>query len=1020
MREGHQIGRRVIALIIVSAGTVLLCGRYALGQDPALDLSQYAHTTWKVRDGFTKGLINAIAQSPDGYLWLATEFGLVRFDGVRTVPWQPPAGQQLPSNDIQNLLFARDGTLWIGTESGLASWKDGKLTIYPEMAGQLVFPLLQDHEGTIWAGGVRPPPTAAKLCAIRNARMECYAGDDLASGTFRLYEDSLQNLWVGVRNGFWRWKPGRPKFFPAPSDAAGIEGFCEDDQHALLIGIKDGIHRFVNGHIEAHPIAYRGLNRELTSSVMRMFRDRDGSLWITTLTHGLIHVHQGRADTFSSSDGLSGDSVSGILEDREGNVWVSTSEGLDRFRPYSVPTISRGQGLGNALIFSALAAKDGRVWVATPSGLDTWDQGKMSAFVPSEGARKPVGTFDEAAPNSLFEDRSGRFWVSTGRSFGYFHEGRFVSVSDYPGGSVHCIAEGPPGHLWLANQPFGLFEVFRGKVVQQLSWPRLGYESYGNALAVDPAKKGLWIGFWQGGIAYLEENKVRASYSVVEGLGQGTVNQLRFDSDGTLWAATEGGLSRIRNGHVTTLNSRNGLPCDAVDWSIEDDDHAVWLYTPCGLVRVVKDELDAWAADAKRAIRARVLDASDGVRTHSWARFFNPLVTKTNDGKIWFIAAGGVSILDPHHLSVNGVPPLVHIEQITADGKTYDASQGLTLPPRVRDLFIDYTALSLMIPERVRFRVKLEGQDSDWRELINDRHAHYTNLAPKHYRFLVKASNNSGVWNEEGAFVDFAIEPASYQTNWFRALCVTAFMALLWCVYRIRVGVLERRQQLLEGQQHEITALNDRLMKAQEEERSRIAGELHDGVLQKLTLLSLSIGAAKRQVPPDSEAKEKIGDVQKKLIEVGADIRQLSHELHPPVLQDSGLPEALASYCEEFARAQDIPVSCETDKTVRDLSTGVALCIYRIAQEALGNVAKHSAAKKVQVRLTRSDSQVCLSVSDDGVGFAPNQARKSGGLGLINMRERVRQLQGTLEFESEPGCGTTVRAEVPFRPAAQI
>lgn len=1010
MSEGRQIRRRVIALTIVFAGTVLLCERCALGQDPALDLSQYAHTAWKVRDGFTRGLIHGIAQSPDGYLWLATEFGLVRFDGVRTVPWQPSGGQQLPSNDIQNLLFARDGTLWIGTLNGLASWKDGKLTTYPEMAGQLVFPLLQDREGTIWAGGVRPPPTAPKLCSIRNARMECDGGVNFASGIFRLYEDSLQNLWVGVPNGFWRWKPGPPKFFAAPSDAAGIEGFCEDDRHALLIGMKSGIHRFVNGHIEAHPLAYRGLNRGLTSSVQRIFRDRDGNLWITTLTHGLIHVHRGRADTFSSSDGLSGDSVSGILEDREGNVWVSTSEGLDRFRPYIVPTISRSQGLSNALIFSALAAKDGRVWIATPSGLDSWDQGRISAFVPSDGAWKPVGTFDEASPHSLFEDSSGRFWISTGRSFGYLDEGRFVSVSGYPGGYVRGIAEGPAGRLWLANQPFGLLQVFQGKVVQQLSWPGLGYGTYGNDLAVDPEKKGLWIGFWKGGVAYLEENKVRASYSAVEGLGQGSVNQLRFDSYGTLWAATEGGLSRIRNGHVATLSSRNGLPCDVVHWSIEDDDHAVWLYTPCGLVRVAKDQLDAWAADARRVIHARVLDASDGVRTHSWVGLFKPLVTKANNGNIWFITSGGISILDPHHLCFNSLPPPVHIEQMIADGKAYDASSGLRLPPLARNLDIDYTALSLVIPERVRFRVKLEGQDKDWRELVNDRHAHYTNLAPKHYRFLVKASNNNGVWNEEGAFVDFAVLPAYYQTSWFRALCVAAFMALLWWIYRIRVGVLEQHRG-------EITALNDRLMEVLEEERARIAGELHDGVLQKLTFLSLSLGAAKRQVPPDSEAKEKIADVQKKLIEVGTEVRQLSHELHPPVLQESGLPEALSAYCDEFAKAHGIPVSCEADKTVRDLSPGAALCIYRIAQEALGNAGKHSKANKVKVRLTRTDSRVCLSVSDDGVGFASNRPAESGGLGLINMRERVRQLHGTLELESEPGCGTTIRAEVPFRPA---
>jgi signal transduction histidine kinase len=287
------------------------------------------------------------------------------------------------------------------------------------------------------------------------------------------------------------------------------------------------------------------------------------------------------------------------------------------------------------------------------------------------------------------------------------------------------------------------------------------------------------------------------------------------------------------------------------------------------------------------------------------------------------------------------------------------------------------------------------------------------------------ACNNSGVWNEMGDTLDFSVAPAYYQTNWFRALCVVAFLAVLWTAHRLRVGVLEERQAILERhqgvlEQHqgEIGALNERLMKAQEEERIRIAGELHDGVLQRLTSLALQLGTATLALPPDSEPKAEVREVEKDLIQVGAEIRQLSHELHPAVLHEKGLPEALASYCEEFSATRGIPISYEGEESVEELSPGAALCIYRIAQEALGNVAKHAQAKQVQVRLTRTDSCVCLVVSDDGVGFNPDGRGKSGGLGLINMRERVRQLNGTFTFESEPGGGTTVKAEVPFRPAS--
>jgi len=401
-----------------------------------------------------------------------------------------------------------------------------------------------------------------------------------------------------------------------------------------------------------------------------------------------------------------------------------------------------------------------------------------------------------------------------------------------------------------------------------------------------------------------------------------------------------------------------------------------------------------------------------------------PHVAKSPDGRIWFITRDGVSFIDPHRLPINKIPPPVHIEQIIADGKTYwenwtgdAASSPPRLPPLVRDLTIDYTALSLVVPERVHFRYKLEGRDRDWQDASTRRQAFYTNLSPRKYRFRVMACNNSGVWNEAGDSLDFYIAPAYWQTNWFRALCVLAFVAMLWTVYRLRVRSLERRQVLLERHEGEISSLNERLMRAQEEERIRIAGELHDGILQQLTSVTLQLGTATLELPPDSEPKAEVREVEKKLIQMGAEIRQLSHELHPTVLQEAGLPSALQSYCEEFSNTRGIPVSYHGDESVEELSPGAALCIYRIAQEALGNVAKHAQAKQVQVRLTLSGGRVCLAVSDDGVGFNPDGSGKSGGLGLINMRERVRQLNGTFEFESQPGRGTTVKAEVPFRPA---
>ena len=786
-------GRRTVIKLAVFA---LVCCASARALDPSLEISQYAHTSWKVRDGFTKGIILSAAQGPDGYLWLGTEFGLLRFDGVRAIPWQPPPGQQLPSAISGPLLFSRDGTLWLGMTNGLASWKDGKLTIYREVSGLDITLLIQDSEDTIWAVGNRSSE-GTTICSFRHAGMECQGvagsrGDPL----YGLYEDSKSNLWVGTHNGFWRWKPGPPKFFPAQADVFGVVAFGEDDQHTLLVALKGGMHRFVNGQIEREPLPYP----ELSKSVIRIFRDRDGGLWFATLDHGLIHLHQGKAETFSSTDGLSGDSVLYISEDREGNVWVTTSSGLDEFRSYSVPTISHKQGLSNLLGLSAMAATDGRVWITSLSGLDIWDHGKLSPFRPSNRVSNFDASSGGAVPNFPFEDSNGRIWVSFGSELGYLDHDRFVTVSGYPGGVVRAIVEGPPGHLWVTSPKFGIFEVFHDKVVEQLSWRELGLEHYALSLAADHAGNGLWIGLWKRGIAYLAAGKIQASYSSAEGLGQGNVNDLHVDSRGVLWAATDGGLSRIKDGRISTLTSRNGLPCDTVYWSIEDEDHAIWLYMPCGLVRVARNQLDAWENGTKSTIEVRVLDVSDGVGTPSLASMFGgsgPLVTRGRDGKIWFVTSDGVSTVDPHHLRLNSVVPPVHIQRIVANGKPYSVVTGLRLDPLVHYLTIDFTALSFAVPEKVRFRYMLESVDPGWREVINDRKVQYSNLSPGHYRFRVIAANNSGVWNEQGDTLEFEVLPAWYQTLWFRILCAAAFFMLLWWAYLLRVRHLRNQEKKL-------------------------------------------------------------------------------------------------------------------------------------------------------------------------------------------------------------------------------
>src|SRR6266851_1474124 len=780
---------------LVWLAILLACCACASALDPSLDVSQYAHTAWKVRDGFTKGAINSIAQTPDGYLWLGTDFGLARFDGVRVVPWQPPGNQHLPTGTIFSLLVARDGTLWIGSK-GLASWKDGKLTQYPELANQFIFRLLEDREGTVWVGGVGVP--VGKLCAIHKGSVHCF-GDDgrLGHGVFGLYEDSRGNLWAGVIDGLWRWKPGAPKFYSLPGELNGIQAISEDADGALLVGWKGGIYRFVDGKTEAYSLG----DTSPQFRAYRILRDRDGGLWIGTIDRGVVHIHQGRTDLFSPTDGLSGDGVSTLFEDREGNIWISTVEGLDRFRDFAVATFTVKQGLSKNVVGSVLAAKDRSVWFATDGGLNRWNQGQIT--IPSTGSASRDGKLNGSNPSSLFQVDRGHIWVSTARELGYLEDGRFTAIKGVPGGNMLSIVQDNAGNLWVNNQDVGLFRISPQNEVRQILWSDLGHKDHASVLDADRRQDGVWIGFFLGGISYLSDGKVRASYTAADGLGAGRVSDLRFGDDGTLWVSTEGGLSRVKNNRVATLTSRNGLPCDTVHWAMEDDDRSLWLYMACGLVRIARSELDAWAAavdktqDTSLPIRVTVFESSDGVRSLFYPGYYHPQVAKSADGKLWFLPWDGVSVIDPRHLAFNKLPPPVHVEQIMADRKTYDASSGLRLPPNVRDLEINYTALSFVAPEKVRFRYKLEGLDRDWQDVGNRRQAFYTDFPPRNYRFRVIASNNSGVWNDTGASLDFAIAPAYYQTKWFRVLCAVAFLALLWGVYRLRVRQLRREEKKL-------------------------------------------------------------------------------------------------------------------------------------------------------------------------------------------------------------------------------
>lgn len=995
--------RRVIALRLVCAFLFLACCRSALALNPELDVNQYAHMSWRMRDGFPKAEISSLAQTRDGYLWLGTEFGLFRFDGVRNALWRPPAGQELPSNFIFSLLVSRDGTLWIGTANGLASWKDGKLKQYAELSGRYIFRVLEDREGAIWVSGT--DVRVGKLCAIRNSNVECFGEDgSLGRGVFNLYEDRNGNLWAGVKDGLWRWKPGPPKFYSLPGEPDGIQCLGEDDDGTLLVGWNGGVHRFVDGKTEPYSIP----GRVGPIRARRMLRDRDGNLWIGTFNEGVVLVHRGRSGVFGLSKGLSGEACNTLFDDREGSIWVATDSGLDRFRDFVVATFSVNQGLSSSRIQSVLADRQEGIWLATRNRVHRLQQGEITEV--KVGPYMRDGKLSAFVPNSLFQDDTGRIWVSTPFDFGYLDKERFVPVIKAPG-AVTAIAQDMAKSLWIANEHVGLFQVSGGTVVQQIPWSSFGRDDHISTMSAD-SEGGLWIGFFRGGVGYYNDGQVTTWYSVGDGLTAGRVGTIHPAQDGTVWIATEGGLNRLNNGHITTLTAANGLPCDTIHWLAEDDARSLWLYTACGLVRLERSELEAWStavdrdSNAKPQIRSTLFDSSDGVRILAAANHFTPEVAKSTDGKVWFSTGEGISVVDPNYLPLNKLPPPVQIQELVADRQTYDATSPgggpVRLPPLIRDLQIDYTALSLVAPEKILFRYKLEGRDSDWQDAGNRRQVFYNDLGPGSYRFRVMACNNNGVWNETGAFVDFEIAPTYYQTTWFRILAIVLFVLAVGALYQLR---LQQVAGVVRGR------MEERL-----EERERIARDLHDTLLQSVQGLILKFHAVLKQIPSDLPAHAALEKTLDHADEVLAEGRDSIRNLRVNSASLSDLPAAFVSVAEETPQGRGAIFKTVVEGRVRELHPLVLEECYCIGREAIINALSHSEGQHVEAELAYDARQFRLRVRDDGRGIEPQileAGGRSGHWGLQGMRERAEKIGGQLRFWSRPETGTEVELTVP-------
>ena len=982
-----SLANRIRALSTVACLCPLLL---AAGSEPGLN--RYAHTAWTPRDSALRGGVNCITQTPDGYLWIATETGLVRFDGVHMTPWKAPPGQVLPGGPVSVVYAARDGALWIGTWEGLASWKNGKLTIYPAFAKSVILALLEDRDGTIWVGTLGFP--VGRICSVRDGNATCF-GDDgrFGNGVISFYQDAAGFVWAGAASGLWRWKTGPPeRYLPNPfSD--GLSLVAGDRDGELVAVLKPGlVRRIANGRVSDYPLP--GAPSSLVEN--HLLRDREGALWIGTDTQGIVYSHNGSAGMFTHSDGLSSDQVRCFFQDREGTIWVGTNDGLDSFTELPVASLAASEGLSSNTTGAVLAARDGSVWIGTRTGLNRWKDGRIRTYRTQTDTGLPDNEI-----GSLFQDDGGRIWVSGGHGLSIFDNGKFTPVPAIPTGQTNAITSDRQGGLWLSldlsSPSFGLVHLVEGKVTERMPWSKVG-GTPGSGLVADD--DGVWTGLLNGGIVYFHAGEIRKFPLGESQLATARVFNISSAANGVLWISGESGLSRFANGHVLTLNAASGLPCDAVYWEIEDNASSYWVYTRCGLVRIATSEINAWIANPGHKVKTTVFDSSEGIQLIGIPSPYRPHVSKAQDGKIWFQNGNKVGIVDSSRNVSNTLAPPVHIEQIVGDDKTYPPSPGLHLPPLVRNVVIDYTALSFVAPDKVHFRFKLEGQDPDWREVVNDREVQYSNLRPARYRFHVIASNNSGLWNEAGDTLEFSVDPMYYQTLWFQALVIAGLLALLGLFYRYRL------QQL--------SLLYSARLEERVEERIRIARDLHDTLLQTFQGLMIRFQVVNELLGP-GKAKDELEQTLEFGDRAVVEARDAVHDLRASATTTNDLVEALRGVADELAPATSSTIRFIVEGSPRELQPIVRDEIYRIGREALRNAVTHGFAGSIEVQITYQERSLRFVVRDDGNGIPPHvlETGKPGHYGLAGMRERARAIGAELKISSAQGFGTEIDLTVP-------
>jgi len=953
----------------VAALFLLLAGTRTPALDPARHLKEFGHQAWLTENGLPQNTVQAIVQTQDGYLWIGTQEGLARFDGLNFTVFDKENTPAFKSNDIRFLVEDRQGRLWISTSYGLVCRHNGEFksfTVNEGLPDNSIGPVVEDTSGKIWIG------TAGGLTRFENGNFKTFTAEQGLSRNViqTLCARADGSVLVGTSAGIQSLRDDHFSSFKLPDyvSLANITAIAETEDRGLWFGTLDGLVRVVgsgsapltlsNNRVSALRVdradtlwvatpsgvvrVVNGATETLTTAeglssnlVLSIYEDREGSIWIGTEAGGLNLLKSKKFNTYSTKDGLPNDLVKAIYQDVQGGIWIgSNGGGLTLFKNGAFTTWTTRDGLSSDVVLSLAGDANGTIWIGTPDGLNRFKDGKFQTFTFAEGLSNDL-------VRSVLVDRNGTLWVGTRDGLNSFRDNEFTTYTTHDG---------------LANN-------FIGAIFED-------------------SQRNLWVGTL-GGLNKIRDGKFQ-TFTTKDGLSSNTVISLYEDDSGDLWIGTNGGgLNKFHEGKFVSFTNTP----DVIYRILEDQQRNLWCSSNKGIFRVNKTQLD----------NPVFYGPADGTLTRECSGGGHPAGWKTSDGRIWFATIKGLAVIDPENIPLNTSPPPIAIEQLFVDNQSIPLTQKVTLSPGIARLDFYYTALSFIAPENVRFKYRLEGFDDNWIDGGGRRVASYTNLRPGNYKFRVIAANNDGVWNESGAALDFYLQPRFYQTYWFYLLCVVLLALTAWQLYRLRV----RRM-----------ALQFRAVLA---ERNRIAREIHDNLAQDILGISVQLELVARLMPAAAETAKGHLDRARMLVRNSmTEARRYVWDLRSQELQKKDLPAALRDTTKRLTAQSNIETVVEVAGLTRPLPVEVESNLLRIGQEAINNAVKHARANRIEVGLNFDTHNVRLSVRDNGRGFDQSEQIADGHFGLLGMRERAEQLGGVLSIDSAPERGTQIAVEVPL------